>query len=368
MIDGAVIIAAQEMGLFAKHGICVALSRELGWATIREKILHEELDAAHAPASMAFAMRCGIGMVSRPCLTGMVLSLNGSAITLSNELWEKGVHDAESLRLLIEHDRDKRVYSFGAVMELSSQHYNLRNWLRAGGIDPDRDVRIPIVPSPLLHHGLLDGHLDGYCVAEPWNSIVTQQGAGWVVATASEIDNGMPEKVLLVLEKFAENRQAEHLAMIAALIEASVFCENPANRMELIRMLALPRYLDVPESLLKDSLIGPFHAGREDREIADFIVFHRDGANIPNREKGRRIFNEVRSMNAAKDNRALRPDVINRIFREDIYQQAKELMVLKESPTPNSQPPGSKTIKRSPAAKAAAKPDLPSNLHLSLAG
>src|ERR1700744_5305654 len=37
MIDCAPLIVAQELGLFAKHGIAVRLSRELGWATIREK-------------------------------------------------------------------------------------------------------------------------------------------------------------------------------------------------------------------------------------------------------------------------------------------------------------------------------------------
>jgi len=200
MIDCAVLIAAQELGLFEKHGLCVTLSREVGWATVREKLLHEELTAAHAPVSTAFAMRCGIGMVARPCLTGIILSTNGSAITLSRELWEKGVRDPASLKALIDAERNRRIYSFGAVLELSTQNYFLRRWLESGGIDPDRDVRIPIVPSPLIHRGMLDGHLDGYCAAEPWNSIAIRDGSGWVAATSAEIDPGQPEKALLVLE------------------------------------------------------------------------------------------------------------------------------------------------------------------------
>lgn len=322
MIDCAVLIAAQELGLFARHGLSVKLSREVGWATIREKLLHDELDAAHAPASMGFAIRCGLGVVPRPCLTAFVLSLNGSAITLSRELWERGVRDAATLRELIARDRGRRTYSFGAVLEFSTQHYCLRRWLRAGGIDPERDVRIPFVPSPVIHHGLLQGHLDGYCVAEPWNSIVTQVGAGWVVATASEIDHGQAEKVLLVLERFAEQRADEHLALVAALMEASVFCEHPENREELIRMLAQPRYLDVPRELLANSLIGPFDTGRSKRELDDFITYHRHGANIPDRAKGRRVFDEVRALASAQGCRALRRDVIAKIFREDLYRQA----------------------------------------------
>jgi ABC-type nitrate/sulfonate/bicarbonate transport system substrate-binding protein len=323
MIDCAVLIAAQELGLFEKHGLCVTLSREVGWATVREKLLHEELTAAHAPVSTAFAMRCGIGMVARPCLTGIILSTNGSAITLSRELWEKGVRDPASLKALIDAERNRRIYSFGAVLELSTQNYLLRRWLESGGIDPDRDVRIPIVPSPLIHRGMLDGHLDGYCAAEPWNTIAIRDGSGWVAATSAEIDPGQPEKALLVLEKFDEDRREEHLAMIGSLIEAGAYCEQPSNRPELIRMLARARYLDVDESLLQNSLIGPFDTGRGQRAIDDFIVFHRKGANIPDRLKGRRTFKAMRRMRVAESCKALRPDVIGRIFREDLFHEAR---------------------------------------------
>lgn len=322
MIDCAVLIAAQELGLFTKHGLTVRLHKEVGWATIREKLLHEELDAVHAPASMGFAIRCGLGVVPRPCLTAFVLSLNGSAITLSQELWESGVRDAASLRALIERERGRRVYRFGAVHEFSTQNQQLRAWLCSGGIDPDHDVRIQIVPSPVIHRGLIERHLDGYCVAEPWNSIVTQTGAGWVVATSAELDPGLPEKVLLVLEKFEDERPHEHRALVAALAEASIFCEHPEHRAELVGMLAQPRYLDVPTSLLTSALLGPFDTGRETRPIGEFITYHRHGANIPDLAKGRRVFGHVRDLAPAPAPRALRRDVIPKVFREDIYRDA----------------------------------------------
>jgi ABC-type nitrate/sulfonate/bicarbonate transport system substrate-binding protein len=251
-----------------------------------------------------------------------VLSLNGSAITLSEELWQAGVRDAASLRAHIEKERGRRVYRFGAVLDLSTQNQQLRGWLRAGGIDPDHDVRIQVVPSPVIHRGLTERHLDGYCVAEPWNSIVTQAGAGWVVATSAELDPGLPEKVLLVLEKFEDERPQEHRAMVAALAEASIFCEHPENRAELIAILAQARYLDVPASLLGNSLLGPFDTGHGRREVGDFITYHRHGANIPDLGKGRRVFSQVREMAAAQSSRALRADVVRKVFREDIYREA----------------------------------------------
>ncbi len=324
MIDCAVLIAAQELGLFERHGVRVELTREVGWATIREKLLHQELHAAHAPCSMAFAIRCGIGVVPQPCLTAFVLSLNGSAITLSKEMRERGVCDARSLRRVVEEERGRRILHLGAVLELSTQNYHLRSWLRSGGIDPDRDVRIPIIPSPLIHRRLLEGHLDGYCAGEPWNSIVVLEGAGFVVARSSEIEPEMPEKILLVLEEFAETHPDEHMAIVAALMEAAVFCQAHENRPKLISMLADPRYLDVPSRLLENSLIGPFDAGSGRGVSTELITYSGNEANVPSRQKGRRIFDEIRELGVANECRAFRPDVISKIFREDLYAEAAQ--------------------------------------------
>src|SRR6266513_2229453 len=52
LTDCAPLVMAAELGLFRKYGLEVVLSRELGWATIRDKVIHGELDAAHALAAL----------------------------------------------------------------------------------------------------------------------------------------------------------------------------------------------------------------------------------------------------------------------------------------------------------------------------
>src|SRR5580692_988186 len=91
LTDCAPLVMAQELGLFQKYGLRVELSRELGWASIRDKIIHRELDAAHALATLPVTVSLGLGSISCDCLTGLVLNLNGNAITLSNDLWQRGV-------------------------------------------------------------------------------------------------------------------------------------------------------------------------------------------------------------------------------------------------------------------------------------
>src|SRR5688572_20382397 len=138
--DCGPIVMAQELGLFAKHGVSVDLHREVGWATIRDKVVYGELEAAHAPAGLVVAASCGLGSIQRECLTGLVISLNGNAITLSQDLWKQGVRDGKTLREQIV--RGDRLYAFAVVHPYSAHSVLLRNWLRQHRIEPERDVQI----------------------------------------------------------------------------------------------------------------------------------------------------------------------------------------------------------------------------------
>src|SRR6478736_412377 len=98
LTDCAPLVMAQELGLFKKFGLRVELSRELGWATIGDKIINGEVDASHALAAMPMAATLGLGSIPCDCLTALILNLNGNAITLSNDLWKRGVRDGKTLR------------------------------------------------------------------------------------------------------------------------------------------------------------------------------------------------------------------------------------------------------------------------------
>jgi ABC-type nitrate/sulfonate/bicarbonate transport system substrate-binding protein len=324
-IDSALLVAAAELGLFEKHGLTVRLSREVGWATIREKLVHEELDAVAAHASMAISIYRGLGVARRACLTGLMLGVNGSAITLSNDLWNLGARDAASLGQVIKAAQGVRPCTFGVPLDLSSQNHNLRKWLRAGGIDPDKDVSLACIPSVVMHESFQAGYLDGYCVAEPWNTMATRSKTGWVAAATCDINPEHPEKILLVLQEFAEKREEEHLRLIAALIEASQFCDIPENRPKLARMLAKSRYFDVREDVLANSLVGPFDFRHSSRPVPGFVMYDSFKFGAPNRLVAKRIFDMVRSLSPAAA-AGLHADVMGKVFREDIFQRAARLV------------------------------------------
>jgi len=324
LTDCAPLVMAQELGLFKKYGLRVALSRELGWATIRDKVIHGELHAAHAVAGMPVAATLGLNSVSCECLTALVLNLNGNAITFSADLWKRGVRDGATLRAEMARTRGEKTLTFGVVYSFSSHNYLLRNWLLAAGIQPDRDVRIVVVPPAQMVPNLKAGHLDGFCVGEPWNSLAVRAGEGCTVALSAELDPLHPEKVLMVRRDFADRRGPEHLAMLAALLEACAYCDAPENHAALISVLARPEFVNVSEEVLRCGLSGPFNVTRkESRSVPDFCIFHRHDANEPSADKAGWVLRNLRTSGLCNEPALLNAALGRRVFRADIFHSAQ---------------------------------------------
>lgn len=330
LADCAPIVLAAELRLFAKYGIAVELHREVGWATIRDKIIYGELDAAHAPAGLVVAASCGLGSIRSECLTGLVISLHGNAITLSEALWKEGVRDGASLRRAVA-DGDRH-YTFGVVHPYSAHSFLLRNWLRSHRIEPDRDVQIVVVPPAQVHANLKGGHLDGYCVGEPWNSLAVLSRHGWCVATSEEFAPRHPEKVLMVRRDFAERREAEHLALIAALLESCRFCAQPQNRERLMEILAEPEFVGVPIQALRMGMAGTFDYGHGRVEKhSRFHIFAGDDVNSPTPDKAAWVIRNLLASGLVKDPTLVPEDRAAAWFRADIFDRATLLLATNRS-------------------------------------
>lgn len=322
LTDAAPLVIAQQRGLFARHGLTVELRREVGWATIRDKVLYGELDAAQAPAPMLWAAQLGLGCGRSDVCTGFVFNLHGNAITLSTRLWAEGVRDAAALREAALRRRGENKLTFGIVFPHSMHHVLLRQWLRDARLDPEQDVRIAVVPPAQMFRNLVAGTLDGYCVGEPWNTLAVQQRAGWCPSWSAALSPGHVEKVLMVRTGFATRYTDEHRRMIRALAEAARWCDEPQNRAELAQILAAPAYLDLPADVIAPTLLGQFspHAGQAE-SVPDFHVFSRGDANAPTAARAATLQAELvaAGLVARAD---LSSNLPRNLFREDLYRQA----------------------------------------------
>lgn len=322
LTDAAPLIAAQELGLFASHGVKVELHREVGWATVRDKIIFGELDAAQAPAPLLWSAQLGLGGPRCDVLTALVLNLHGNAITLSSRLHSAGVRHASSFRAEAHRRHGEARFTLGIVHPFSSHHLQLRQWLLAAGLDPEKDVRIVVVPPAQMFRNLAAGTLDGYCAGEPWGSVAVQAGQGWCPIWSARLSPGHVEKVLMVRAEFSREHSHEHLALVAALNDACAWCDELGNRPQLADWLAEPRYLDVSVNAIRPALTGRFDNGAGQIEaVADFHIFSRGGANLPSPAAAATLQNELGSAGLLPPP-PLPADLPSRLFRADLYRAA----------------------------------------------
>ena len=143
---------------------------------------------------------------------------------------------------------------FAMTLQPGTHAMWLRYWLAAGGINPDKDVALITIPPPMMVANMRAGRLDGFCVGEPWNAKAVEEGLGFTAILSEEIWPDHPEKVLAFAEEFSETNPNSVKATLKALHEASIWCDEEANRDELAALLAEPPYLDCPASLIKSRL------------------------------------------------------------------------------------------------------------------
>ncbi|MDQ8203795.1 ABC transporter substrate-binding protein [Pelagicoccus sp. SDUM812003] len=321
LVDAAPLIVAAEYGLFEKKGLNVALSREVGWATIREKINFGELEAAHALCTLPFASSFGMGAPAVSCITGLVLSRGGNAIVLSEELRRRGVKNKETLKMDVDNRKAFRKYKFATVYACSSHNFHLREWLIEAGIDPEEDVELVTLPPTQMCRNLHAGTIDGFCAGEPWGSLAISQKIGWSPVNSVDLSPGHPEKVLMVRERFAEEHPDEHIALMSALIEACALCDDPTHRSEISEMISDRKRINCPAELIEQCLSPQFNYGLGRVESSPaFMRFYAQDSNRPSAADREwivsRLVENCGQIDAAAVDRA------STVFREDLYEKA----------------------------------------------
>ncbi len=299
LTDAAPLIIAKEKGFFAKYGIeTVNLCQEPSWDAIADNIISGELHAAQMVAGMPLAMTLGMNdRPSTPISVPLVLSRNGNAITLSTNLYDKGVRTLQNLKAAIGTNIIERKLTLGIVHECSMHNLMLRYWLASAGIDPDNDLDLVVIPPPQMVDRLRSGQIDGFCVGEPWNTLAIQEGIGFVVATDLDIWAGNPEKILGFTEAWVENHPNTHSAIVRAILEACEYCDEPRHRPEILKLLSQQLKLD--PQYIQPGLIGPFNRGGHTvpEILPRYHQFHVENANCPRRVEGLWILTQLARWN-----------------------------------------------------------------------
>ena len=281
LTDCAPIVVAAEMGFDKKYGIKITPSKEASWAAIRDKTVNGELHAAHVLYGLIYGVQLGIGGQKKDMAVLMTLNHNGQAITLANQMKEKGVKDGATLKRLL--DNENRDYTFAQTFPTGTHAMWLNYWLAANGINPLKDVKTIVVPPPQMVANMRIGNMDGYCVGEPWNARAIYDKVGYTVATSQDIWVDHPEKVLGTTAEFVAKNPNTSRAMIMAILDACKYIEALENRAKVAKLISGKAYVNAPEEVIAGRFVGDYDNGIGKKwKDPNFMRFHEDGkVNFP---------------------------------------------------------------------------------------
>lgn len=287
LVDCAPLVALHEIGFAREEGLEILLSRETSWSNVRDKLAVRLYDAAHMLAPMALATNLGLAGPRAAVVAPYVLNLNGDVICASNRLLDRlaehGLEGAAAMLEAIRRDTLGRPVVIGVPFFFSTHHYLVRYWLASAGIDPDRQVRVEVIPPALMADAVRSGVIDGFCVGEPWGSVAVDAGLAAIALPGRAVWAAAPEKVLGLRRDWADDRRDDLHRLLRALYRASVWVADPGNRPILSELMAAERYVDAPAEVIERALSGSLTLTPKgaQAQIDRFMVFHTASATFP---------------------------------------------------------------------------------------
>jgi two-component system, oxyanion-binding sensor len=341
LVDATVLLVAVDQGFAAAEGLTVELVREVSWSNVRDKLNIGLFDAAHLLTPVAIASSLGIGHVRVPLVVPFNLGINGNAITVSPRLFAMLSNAADgnlsdpkvSARALarVITERKARGFeplTFGMTFPFSNHNYQLRFWMAVGGVDPDEDVRLVVLPPPYMVESLASGHVDAFCVGAPWNSVAVDLGVGNILHFGCEIMTRASEKALALRESWADENPDALVALIRAMARASEFAIRADNRTSVAHIVA--QRLGIAPELVVRTLTGKLRTmpDGKTRKSDRYIVIGDDDANRPDPVQAAWAYAQIVRWGQAPLSDELRVRA-ERVFRPDLYDGALGL-----APTP----------------------------------
>ena len=271
LTDSAPLIIAEVKGLYAKYGLDqMRIEKQASWGATRDNMAlgaaRGGIDGGHILRPKVFQYSLGTVMQNnQPTPMYNLLSLNEDCqgISVAQDYAATDVRlDAGALREAFAAKRARGEEVTAAMTFPGGTHdLWLRYWLAAGGIDPNHDVNVIVVPPPQMVANMRVGNMDCFCVGEPWNEQLVNQGIGFTALTTGELWANHPEKVLGMRAEWVDAHPIATRALMMAVMEAQIWCDDMANKEELAQILGRRQWYNVPPADILGRLRGDVNYG-----------------------------------------------------------------------------------------------------------
>jgi bicarbonate transport system substrate-binding protein len=278
-------------------------------------------------------------------------STQGNGIAIANKHLGKGVDLRGGSRMKAYIDGLKKAntpFTAAFTFPKVNQEFWIRYWLAANGVNPD-DVNLIVVPPAQTVANMRTGTMDGFSTGDPWPARITDDKNGFMAALTAQMWPAHPEEYLMMRSDWVTKNPRATRAVLRAIMEAQQWCDNRANRAEMAKILAQPKYIGVPERILIEPLQGQYTMGDGRANINNFNqgpLFWRDArGSVSYPYKSHDLWFLTESIRwgflpANTNTRAW----IDRVNREDIWKEAARQLGVAANQIPSSTSRGVETF------------------------
>jgi len=324
LTDCSPIVIAHEKGLFRKYGINSTVTKGANWAAIRDNLSTGSIQATHMLIGMPLGSTMGLlGAPKKPMVIPWLMNRNGQSISLKAEWKGKVGADPKALRPFVDQAlKLGEPLTFAMTFPPGTHAMWTRFYLGAGGIDPDKDINLIVVPPAQMVSNMKIGKMDGFCVGEPWGARAIADGIGYTAVSTQDMWPDHPEKVCAFTEEFAEKNPRTVKAVLKALHEASVWLDDLGNRPEQCAIVAKATYINCDARTILGRMQGHYDYGDgRKKEDPFYMNFSARNCNYPQPKYAAWFLSQYRRWGMTTG----APDyegVAKRVMRTDLYEAA----------------------------------------------
>jgi nitrate/nitrite transport system substrate-binding protein len=355
LTDSSPLIVAKEKGLFAKYGLPdVEVAKQASWGTTRDNLelgsAAGGIDGAHILTPMPYLISTGKvtkNNVRVPMYILARLNTNGQCISVAKRhAGLKVGTDASALKQAFAARWAAGTPAKVAVTFPGGTHdLWMRYWLAANGIDPDKDVSTIVVPPPQMVANMKVDTMEAFCVGEPWNAQLVNQGIGFTALTTGELWKDHPEKSFALRADWVDAHPKAAKALLMAVQEAAQWCDRDENKQEMCEIVAKREWFKVPVADILGRAQGriDYGTGKVVEQSPFVMKFWRDHASYPFQSHELWFLTEDqrwRHLPADLDTKAL----IAKVNREDLWREAAKAIGVPADQIPASPSRGPETF------------------------
>ncbi|MGF1535473.1 MAG: CmpA/NrtA family ABC transporter substrate-binding protein [Elainellaceae cyanobacterium] len=257
------IIMSDPLGFYEKHGLNVTLMKYASWSVVRDAAIAGELDAYHMLAPMPIAMSLGLGSTPFQVKLASIENNNGQGIAVAKKHLGK-----------VNGPADFKGMTIGIPYDYSNHNLLLRYYLASGGVDPDNDVKLIVLPPPDAIAKMSTGQIDAFILPDNFTQRVVFDDIGFIHLLTKDLWPGHPCCAFVAAQEWIDEYPNTFRALNKAIIDGASYANVPANRKEIAAAIAPREYLNQPVEVLEAVMTGSFEDGQGNSlEVPDRINF-----------------------------------------------------------------------------------------------